>query len=144
MSSGDRGSEMKFVLDHDGKPTKVTPKKELEIHNTIAELMILANSFVAETIYNSFKDSALLRIHGVANADNFEELESLFKARGLEFDGKSNRALAKSLEDAKAKGGGSLKDSLFQSLATRAMLEAQYICTGAAWAPDCACVGGRG
>ena len=87
LSSGDRGSELKFVLDDFGNPTKIVPKKELEIHNTIAELMIMANSFVAETIYKHFPDTALLRIHGSAKVENFDELESLLKASGSSFDG---------------------------------------------------------
>ena len=131
LSSGERGSELKFVLDKNGNPTKVMAKKELEIHHTIAELMIMANSFVAETIYKRFPDSALLRIHGPAKTENFDEMESLLKASGANFDGKSNKALAQSLNEAKARGAGSLEDSLFQSLATRAMTEAQYVCTGA-------------
>jgi len=130
LSSGERGSELKFVLDDSGNPTKAMPKKELEIHHTIEELMIFANSFVAETIYNHFPDTSLLRIHGDAKVDNFDELESLMKASGIAFDGQSNKSLALSLNEARRKGAGSINDSLFQALATRAMSEAQYICTG--------------
>ena len=130
LSGGDRGSELKFVLDESGNPTKVIAKKELEIHHTIAELMILANSFVAETIYTHFPDTSLLRIHGYAKVDSFVELESLMKASGIKFDGRSNKSLAQSLNEARRKGAGSINDSLFQALATRAMSEAQYICTG--------------
>jgi len=130
LSGGDRGSELKFVLDESGNPTKVMPKKELEIHHTIAELMILANSFVAETIYTHFPDTSLLRVHGYAKVDSFDELESLMKASGIKFDGRSNKSLAQSLNEARSKGAGSINDSLFQALATRAMSEAQYICTG--------------
>ena len=130
LSGGDRGSELKFVLDESGNPTKVIAKKELEIHHTIAELMILANSFVAETIYTHFPDTSLLRVHGYAKVDSFDELETLMKASGIKFDGRSNKSLAQSLNEARRKGAGSINDSLFQALATRAMSEAQYICTG--------------
>lgn len=130
FSSGDRGSELKFVLDENGFPIKVKPKKEIEIHRTIAELMILANSFVASTIYKCFPESALLRVHNSAIIDNFHDLESLMKASGIRFDGNSNKNLAESLKEARTKGVGTIKDSLFQSLATRAMTEAQYVCTG--------------
>ena len=129
LSSGDRGSELKFELDSNGRPTKVKPKKELEIHHTIAELMIMSNAFVAETIYNRFPDSSILRIHKPANTDSFQELGNFLKASGLAFDSSSNKALAQTLKDAKAKQN-SAQDSLFQSLATRAMSEAQYVCTG--------------
>jgi hypothetical protein len=130
LSSGDRGSELKFILDEHGKPLKVTPKKEKEIHNTIAELMIMANSFVAETIYSYFPDHSLLRIHGEAKGDNFEDLENLLKISGQSFDGSTNKSLAKSLSIAKSEKN-KLNDALFQSLAIRAMMEAQYICSGA-------------
>jgi exoribonuclease R len=43
LSSGDQGSELKFTLDENNNPTRVTAKKQLEIHNTIAELMILVS-----------------------------------------------------------------------------------------------------
>lgn len=41
LSSGDLGGELKFTLDENGNPQAVTAKKELEIHNTIAEMMIM-------------------------------------------------------------------------------------------------------
>ena len=45
------GGELKFSLDPiTGAPVKVAGKKELEIHNTIAELMILANQYVGAEI----------------------------------------------------------------------------------------------
>jgi len=130
LSSGDRGSELKFILDEHGKPMEVTSKKEMEIHHTIAELMIMANGFVAETIYSHFPDNSLLRIHGEAKEENFEDLENLLKMSGQSFDGSTNRNLAKSLSIAKSEQN-KLNDALFQSLATRAMMEAQYVCSGA-------------
>lgn len=131
LSRGDNGSEVKFVLDEFGNPTKVVPKKDLEIHHTIAELMIMGNSFVAATIYTRYPDTALLRIHRSANVEKFDELESLMKDSGSSFDGKSNKTLSQSLSDARTEGNWSVRDDLFQSLATRAMSEAQYVCTGA-------------
>ena len=120
LSSGDVGSELKFVLDQNGNPTKVSSKKELEIHHTIAEMMIFANQTVAERIYGSFPDSSLLRIHRTVEEDRFEDLQSALKAGGIAFDGTSNAALAKSLKDAKQGGKeGAVVNSLWQSLATR-------------------------
>lgn len=120
LSGGDLGTELKFALDEDGNPTKVVPKKELEIHHTIAEMMILANQYVAVKIYSSFPESSLLRIHRSVAEDRFEELESALKAGGIAFDGSSNMALAQSLEKAKQDGKGNrIVNSLWQSLATR-------------------------
>uniref|UniRef100_A0A7S4VSA2 DIS3-like exonuclease 1 n=2 Tax=Ditylum brightwellii TaxID=49249 RepID=A0A7S4VSA2_9STRA len=131
LSSGDRGSELKFSLDENGLPTKVVAKTEMEIHHTIAELMIMANGHVASKIHGHFPSSSLLRNHRTVEQNRFEDLESAFKAGGVSFDGRSNMALAESLRQAKASGkDGAVIDSLFQSLATRAMSEAQYVCTG--------------
>jgi len=132
LSSGDRGSELKFVFDERGNPMKVSPKSEMEIHHTIAELMIFANEYVARRIHQAFPDIALLRNHRYVQEDRFEELEATLKTAGVHFDGRSNKALADTLKAAKLGGKyGAIVDSLLQSLATRAMSEAQYICSGA-------------
>lgn len=131
LSSADFGTELKFSLDENGIPIKVTSKKELEIHHTIAEMMIMANQSVAEKIYAAFPNSALLRIHSTVSEDRFEDLQSALKAGGIEFDGKSNMALARSLKQATLVGkNAAIVNSLWQSLATRAMSKALYICTG--------------
>lgn len=131
LSSGDLGNELKFVLDKDGNPTKVSAKKDMEIHHTIAELMILANQSVAEKIYSCFPNSSLLRIHRSVEHSKFEDLESFLKAGGVAFDGSSNTALAKSLKNAQgADKGGAVVNALWQSLTMRAMSEAVYISTG--------------
>lgn len=120
LSSGNPGTELKFALDENGNPTKVVPKQDLEIHHTIAEMMILANQSVAEKIYSTFPDSSLLRIHRTVAEDRFDELESALKAGGVAFDGSSNMALAESLDKAKRVGkGNKVVNSLWQSLATR-------------------------
>jgi len=131
LSTGDRGSELKFVLDNNGVPTKATPKKEMEIHQTIAELMIMANGFVGKKIYEHYPQSSLLRIHRSVEAERFGELAALLHAGGFKFDGKNNSALAETLRNVRnAKNYNSTVGALFQTLATRAMSEAQYICTG--------------
>ena len=131
LSNADLGNELKFALDENGNPTKVSAKKELEIHHTIAELMILANQSVAEKIYDNFPDSSLLRIHRSVEQNKFEDLESALKAGGVAFDGSSNLALAKSLKNAKQTDKErSIVNALWQSLATRAMSEALYVSTG--------------
>ena len=131
LSSGDRGSELKFVLDKNGHPTQIMPKAEKEIHSTIAEMMILANRHVACRTYEAFPDLALLRIHQSVEENRFDELQNTLKAAGIKFDGSSNMALAKTLKAAKLDGRYfGVIDSLIQSITTRAMSEAQYICSG--------------
>jgi VacB/RNase II family 3'-5' exoribonuclease len=131
LSSGDLGNELKFALDASGNPIKVSAKKDLEIHHTIAELMILANQSVAEKIYSCFPDSSLLRIHQSVEHNKFEDLESFLKAGGIAFDGSSNMSLAKSLKIAQVTDKDrTVVNALWQSLTMRAMSEALYVSTG--------------
>lgn len=119
LSSGDQGSELKFTLDENNNPTQVAPKKQLEIHQTIAEMMILANEWVAKTIYQNEPDSALLRIHQSVDGSRFEDLKEVLKAGKINFDGSNNMALANSLKKAENTTKSGTLMSLFQSLATR-------------------------
>ncbi|CAB9510598.1 DIS3-like exonuclease 1 [Seminavis robusta] len=128
LSSGDLGGELKFTLDKNGNPVAVKPKKELEIHNTIAEMMIYANGYVASKIFDSFPESALLRVHRSVEQSRFDSLKSVLDVGGVSLEGSSNRALANTLK--KVEKAGAVVNSLIKSLATRAMSEAQYICTG--------------
>jgi len=128
LSSGDLGGELKFSLV-DGKPVAVKPKQDLEIHHTIAELMIWANTSVATKIYERFPGSALLRIHQEVGEDRFEDLREMLSAGNLQLEGKTNMELADSLKKAENKSIPVVA-SLFRSLATRAMSEALYVSTG--------------
>ena len=120
LSNGEMGRELKFTLDESNNPTRVTPKRELEIHHTIAEMMILANQWVASKIYDSFPDSALLRIHRNVEEGRFEDLRDVLEAGKVAFDGSSNMALAASLQRADIQNAGNATvKSLFRSLATR-------------------------
>jgi VacB/RNase II family 3'-5' exoribonuclease len=131
LSNGELGNELKFSLDAEGNPMKINVKKELEIHHTIAELMILANQTVAEKIYQAFPNSALLRVHRKVEESRFDDLENAFKAWGIAFDGSSNASLAESLRNAKLRSKDKpIVYSLWQSLATRAMSEALYVSSG--------------
>ena len=128
MTSGDLGGELKFTIV-DGKPTAVKPKQDLEIHHTIAELMIWANTSVASKIYERFPGSSLLRIHQEVEEDRFDDLKEMLTAGNFKLQGKTNMELAESLKAAE-NTTTPVVASLFRSLATRAMSEALYVSTG--------------
>jgi exoribonuclease R len=121
LSSGDTGNELKFTLES-GQPTKVTVKVVKEIHNTIAELMIMANSSVAQTIHRYFPESALLRIHRNVEEERLDDLREVLKASGLSLHGSDNKSLAQSLKDAQKSSQSNVVKSLFNSIATRKYL----------------------
>ena len=128
LTSGDLGGELKFTIV-DGKPTAVKPKQDLEIHHTIAELMIWANTSVASKIYERFPGSSLLRIHQEVEEDRFDDLKEMLTAGNFKLQGKTNMELAESLKAAE-NTTTPVVASLFRSLATRAMSEALYVSTG--------------
>ena len=116
LSSGDLGGELKFTLEN-GIPVAVKPKQELEIHNTVAELMIYANGYVATKIYQTFKQSALLRVHRTVEQSRFDDLVQVLDVGGVALEGNSNKALASTLK--KVDHAGAEIHSLIKSLATR-------------------------
>lgn len=130
LSSGDIGSELKFTLV-DGKPVQVVAKADKEIHHTIAEMMILANTTVASKIYEYFPDSALLRIHRSVEEERFDDLKDILEAANIQFNGKTNAEVAQSLKLAQQRvHSRPAVGALLLSLATRAMSEAQYVSAG--------------
>ena len=80
----------------------------------------MANSWVARTIFETFPNSALLRIHQSVDESRFEDLKEILDAGKISFDGSSNMKLADSLNKAeRSSKSNSAVNSLFQSLATR-------------------------
>lgn len=84
----------------------------------IFSLQILANTYVAKTIFERFPQSALLRIHQSVDESRFEDLKEVLEAGNIKFDGSSNMKLAASLKAAESKSDSAVS-SLFHSLATR-------------------------
>ena len=125
-------SELKFELDSNGHPIQVSTKEDKEIHHTIAEMMIFANQCVAETIHSHFPTSSLLRVHKTVEKDT-SELKNVMETRGFAFDEskktKKDLSLASSLHKVNKVESSKLLKTYIQSLATRVMSEAEYICT---------------
>lgn len=83
-------------------------------------LKIMANTWVAKTIFEQFPSCALLRIHQSVDESRFEDLKEILNAGKVSFDGSSNLRLANSLKKAeKSSKANSAVNSLFKSLATR-------------------------
>jgi exoribonuclease R len=144
----------KFRLAEDKTVLGVEAEADLEVHATIAEWMVFANSTVAYHIYQAFPQAALLRHHPYPAPQRFDKMRELAAHLGLEIDVSSNKALAASLSRAEelVRGRDFASDSsvarmipdtaldsnqskswimkLLKELAARAMSEAQYFSTG--------------
>ncbi|CEG44393.1 dis3-like exonuclease [Plasmopara halstedii] len=117
----------------------LTEKESLEIHGTIAEIMILANSTVARRLVEHSPTHALLRRHSPPSGDRFTQLVDLAKARDVAIDATNNLTLQQSLAKAEQSGRMDSKTmSLLKSLAVRVMTEAEYVSSGDVAAGDAA------
>ncbi|XP_049633626.1 DIS3-like exonuclease 1 isoform X2 [Suncus etruscus] len=105
------------------------PKQPLEVHETVAECMILANHWVAKKIWESFPHQALLRQHPPPHQEFFTELRECAKAKGFFIDTRSNKTLADSLDNANDPNDPII-NKLLRSMATQAMSNALYFSTG--------------
>ncbi|CAL8089073.1 unnamed protein product [Calicophoron daubneyi] len=113
-----------------GKLEDLIPKEPLEMHGTVAELMIFANHWVARRCLESYPERSCLRRHPPPRPEFFEELQQCAASRGIALDVGSNRALSSSLALANDPKDPEVKKVLLQ-LTTRAMANALYFSTGA-------------
>ena len=143
------GAEVEFTLDSAQRPVEVAQHGEMEIHHVVAELMIMANAAVADRLLALDPACALVRRHMPSAPAKFGALRAAFAAigpSGVALDVSSSLALRTSLivaerrlkeEEAQARGkkrggdAGEASASLLRTLATRAMSEAEYVCSGA-------------
>lgn len=68
-------SEVKFKFkEEDGGISDILPKQPLEVHQIIEEAMVMANGYVAQRIYQGFRESAMLRHHPPPIESHFKML----------------------------------------------------------------------
>ncbi|XP_023414124.2 DIS3-like exonuclease 1 isoform X3 [Loxodonta africana] len=123
------GVEVRVQLDEQKNIHDLIPKEPLEVHETVAECMILANHWVAKKIWESFPHQALLRQHPPPHQEFFSELRECAKAKGFSIDTRSNKTLAESLDKANDPSDP-IVNRLLRSMATQAMSNALYFSTG--------------
>lgn len=105
-------------------------KKEMkETNSMIEEFMLLANIEVARKLYKEFPSLALLRRHPKPSLTNFVDLEESLKERGFRMDFSTNKSFSHSLDLVQDPKNPFL-NLMTRILATRAMTQALYFCTG--------------
>eukprot|EP00252_Welwitschia_mirabilis_P018270 TRINITY_DN4059_c0_g1_i1.p1 TRINITY_DN4059_c0_g1~~TRINITY_DN4059_c0_g1_i1.p1 ORF type:complete len:718 (+),score=144.56 TRINITY_DN4059_c0_g1_i1:74-2155(+) len=121
--------ELSFEIEQNNEPLSVKAKQNLPTHWIVAEMMIFANSCVANQIYKAFPNAALLRCHRPPKIDNFHLILQLCEAVGVSMDVSSNKAVADSLASLRRNTNPTI-ESAFRALLIPAMPEAEYITTG--------------
>jgi hypothetical protein len=134
--SQSEGGQLKFRLDENGLPVEVGDTPHKEIHDTIAELMILANGAAARLIHSEYPSATLLRSHTSPSLDRLREVQEITQGFGLSdvFLGQSDEALMSQVESFKKSLGKNRKSNpavvhLVTSMVIRAMSEALYLCS---------------
>jgi VacB/RNase II family 3'-5' exoribonuclease len=118
--------------DPDLMVADVRESKDLEIHHTVAEFMILANMAVAEFIYSKNPTCSLLRRHPVPEKHKFKDLSNILSANSLSLDTSSAISLARSLDEitTKTKSMDPYIAKIIKFSLIRLMSEAKYFSTG--------------
>ncbi|MFA0962433.1 ribonuclease R [Roseivirga sp. BDSF3-8] len=122
-------TEVKFVLDENGKPLKVVPKVRKDAHKMIEDFMLLANKCVAEFIFK--KKDGKKKLPFVYRVHNFPDTEKLntFSVFARKFGYKmtlDEAGIAKSLNQLIGEVEGKPEQNVLQQLAIRTMAKAKY------------------
>ncbi|KAL5971885.1 DIS3-like exonuclease 1 [Taenia solium] len=107
----------------------IVPKEALEMHSTVAEMMIFANHWVARQCLKVFPERSCLRRHPPPRPEFFDDLKRCAASRGFHLEVGSNKALSASLAKCVDPVDPEVNNMLRQ-LATRAMTNALYFSTG--------------
>ncbi|KAG1662932.1 DIS3-like exonuclease 1 [Nymphon striatum] len=121
--------EVQFELTSEKQVENLMLKESLEIHETVAEFMIMANHWVAKKIYEHFPHNALLRCHPKPNDEKLKLLVECAKIKDFVINTESNETLAKSLNNC-VDLNDSYVNIFLRKLTTLSMHKALYFSTG--------------
>ena len=122
-------TELRFLLDEDGKPIAVYPRERKDAHKLIEEFMLLANKKVAEYVHelkqSDPRNTMVYRIHEAPDPEKLRVFSSFAKKFGYQVTtepkqvSQSFNALMENIQ-------GKAEENVLQSLAVRTMSKARY------------------
>ncbi|KAJ3351591.1 exosome catalytic subunit dis3 [Allomyces javanicus] len=122
--------EVRFRLEGDAQdPVDVELKELKETNALVEEFMLLANVSVAEKIFATFPNTAMLRCHPTPPPESFLQLNQALEPFGITLDTTSSKTLSASL-DAAVVPSNPYFNKLVRILTTRCMMQAVYFCSG--------------
>ena len=130
-------AEVKVHLESEtSDPVDVQTKRMLDTNSLVEEFMLLANISVADKIFSTFPQTALLRRHAAPPPSNFEDFAAQLKTKkGFSLDVSSSKALADSLDHC-VDPAEPFFNTLVRILVTRCLMSAEYVCTGVFARPE--------
>lgn len=123
--------EVKFELDEKGVPLRAYKKERIETMLMIEDFMLLANTQVAEHIYDLAKSRGkdlayIYRIHDVPNPDKIEELGIFLRALGHDFETNGGIVKATDINKLLKSIEGTEEENLIKTATLRSMAKAIY------------------
>lgn len=123
-------SEVKFILDEDGKPTGVYIKEQKDSNKLIEEFMLLANKMVAEKVGKRTGRQApktfVYRIHDDPSPEKLNTFSQFISKLGYQMRLDSKENISKSFNDLFNKIHGKGEQNMIETLAIRTMAKAKY------------------
>jgi ribonuclease R len=124
--------EIKFKLDHNGKPLGVYRKTRFDAHKLVEEFMLLANREVAKFIHDEIKKSgtrdtgAIYRIHDLPDPERMTELAEFAKALGYTLHTNKGKVKAQDIKSLLKQIEGTPHEALLATAMIRSMQKAVY------------------
>jgi len=129
------GGQLSFELRKDGFPVANHGHGHLEIHDTIAELMIMTNGAVCKLIHEFIPSSTFARVHPPPCLSRVQEMREITESMGLFgfLDGTTTSEIAAQVRrfTHTIKSNGNYNPSVLNYLTgtiIRSMSEAKYVC----------------
>jgi ribonuclease R len=123
-------TEVKFILDGDGKPTGVYVKERKDAHKLIEDFMLLANRKVAEHVSKmgkgKHKYTFVYRTHDSPKPDALNSFAQFASRFGYKINTKSDKEIARSLNFLMEDVEGKKEQNVLTHLAIRSMAKAIY------------------
>jgi len=123
-------TEVKFMLDANGKPTGVYVKERKDAHKLIEDFMLLANRKVAEYVSKlgkgKHKYTFVYRAHDSPKPESLANFAKFAERFGYKINTKSDKETAKSLNFLMEDVEGKKEQNVLTQLAIRSMAKAIY------------------
>ncbi|KAL1921716.1 uncharacterized protein VTP21DRAFT_10358 [Calcarisporiella thermophila] len=120
--------QIEFMFNDAGRPVDITVREQMESERMMEELMLLANSSVAQKISSHLPDQALLCRQPEPLARKMNEFRAICEQAGYPIEGSSARAVMRAITRADA---GPEERRVLQTLAEKLVESPRYFCTGA-------------
>ncbi len=120
-------TEVKFILDENGKPTEIIKKELKESNMLVEEFMLLANKIVAQHIGMPGKSARpfIYRVHDLPDKEKIHEFARFLKSLGYSFDPNSTSQSVQFM-NLMEQIRGSEEEAVINELAIRSMAKAVY------------------